>query len=301
MAEDRNGSYDFDVWGCRGSRNLVPARSGIGNRTSCYSVLVGTREPILFVLDAGRGIAALGYAMLGEARFSAVKTVHVLVTHAHMDHWEGLKDVEWFWQRGNGLDLTIHGTAEALAAIREAFEPPAYVALEKLAEGTVSSLRFQRRAAGGSWRDAGVSVSAFALHHYSGSGDTKRYVDTIGYRLEVDGGPVFAYLSDHEPTESTLATETAVTKGAHAVVYDCHFLDVKDHAFGHGSQEYGAEVARRLPAAAVFAGHLSPNLSDDTIREAYARLASGLPNFHLAVEGESFTWDAPSARFVRRA
>ena len=31
--------FQFDVWGCRGSRNLVPNRSSIGNRTSCYSIL----------------------------------------------------------------------------------------------------------------------------------------------------------------------------------------------------------------------------------------------------------------------
>jgi len=300
MADEQTG-IDFDVWGCRGSRNLVPIRSEIGNRTSCYSLLVPGASPTLFVLDAGRGLAALGYAMLVEARFAGVRTVHVLVTHAHIDHWEGLKDVDWFWQRGNRLDVTLHGTNEALDAIRAAFEPPSYVALEKLAEGTVHSLRFVERTAGSTWHEGGVSLSTFALNHYSGSGDAKRFLDTVGFRLEIAGGPVLAYLSDHEPTEKTAESERVVATGANLILYDCHYLETKDHAFGHGSQEYGAAIAGLYPEAAVFAGHLSPNLSDQAIRDANARYREVSPNFHLAIEGETFTWDPESRRFGKRA
>ena len=133
----QHGRIAFDVWGCRGSRNLAPTRSKIGNRTSCYSLCL-EREVLVF--DAGRGLAALGYAMRHEARFARTARVHVLVTHAHMDHWEGLKDVEWFWRRDNGLEVYLYGTEEALQTIARGFEPPAYVPLELLAQGTVKSI-----------------------------------------------------------------------------------------------------------------------------------------------------------------
>src|SRR4030095_9600094 len=95
----RSRPTEFDVWGCRGSRSLIPHYSTVGNYTSCYSVLYG-RE--LFVLDGGRGLAALGQALFETKRFSKVRRVHLLLSHAHMDHWEGIKDAEWFWSRRNG-------------------------------------------------------------------------------------------------------------------------------------------------------------------------------------------------------
>src|SRR6266496_1744292 len=87
----RSEATEFEVWGCRGSRSFLPFRSSIGNNTSCYSLLHG---PDLVVLDAGRGLAALGWAMARRAALRRVQRVHVLVTHAHLDHWEGLKDAE---------------------------------------------------------------------------------------------------------------------------------------------------------------------------------------------------------------
>jgi len=68
-------AVQFDVWGCRGSRNFVPSRSKIANLTACYSVLVG-RD--LFVLDAGRGLAALGHALRTQKRFHEVSRVVLL-------------------------------------------------------------------------------------------------------------------------------------------------------------------------------------------------------------------------------
>ena len=141
----RSGSpTEFEVWGCRGSRSFVPLRSAIGNNTSCYSLLHG-RD--LVVLDAGRGLAALGWAMARRAAFRKVERAHVLVTHAHLDHWEGLKDAEWFWRKGT-LDVSIHGSAQAVRAIQTAYEYPLYVNLEMLAAGRVRSVRFETLEAG---------------------------------------------------------------------------------------------------------------------------------------------------------
>ncbi len=284
----------FDVWGCRGSRNLVPDRSRIGNRTSSYSLHDGD---LLFALDAGRGLAALGAAMRREPRFRPVRTVHLLITHAHLDHWEGLKDVDWLWERENGLEVTVHGTAEALGAVRGGFEPPAYVALERLAMGTVKRLSFVERRSGDVTTAGRWEVRTFPLYHYSGGGDEKRHLSTVGYRLEASGGPTVAYLSDHEPTGQTAAAEADATAGADLLLYDAHFPDRADHAFGHGSQEHAADVARRHPDAVVLAGHLGPTLTDAAIRDAFRRHGKGLRNFQLAREGRSWVFDARTRRF----
>lgn len=283
----QHGRIAFDVWGCRGSRNLAPARSKIGNRTSCYSLCL---ERDVLVFDAGRGLAALGYAMRHESRFSGIGRVHVFVTHAHMDHWEGLKDVEWFWRRNNGLEVRLYGTAEALQTIARGFEPPAYVPLELLAQGTVKSITRVQLEAGQRFRVAGGEMRTFTLNHYSGSAGTRRDIDTVGFRFARPGGPVVAYLSDHEPTAVTWDAERAALAGAHLAVYDAHFPDLASQMHGHGSQEHAAHVARAHPGTLILAGHHGPLFEDTELRASFRRVAGRLSNCRLAIEGARYDW-----------
>jgi phosphoribosyl 1,2-cyclic phosphodiesterase len=288
---------EFDVWGCRGSHNIVPAHSRVGNGTSCYSLLVGEE---LYVLDAGRGLLVLGHTMPEDRRFAAVKRVHILVTHAHLDHWEGLKDVDWFWRRANGLHVTLWGTAQALRAIQRGFAHPSYVPLEVLARGTVASLKLKVLKTRERRRVGPLILETFPLHHYSGgNGARKRTLDTAGYRLSGVGGPRLAYLSDHEPTPRTRALEDEMLQGSHLALYDAHFKDVKDQMFGHGSQEHAARMAKAHPGTLVLAGHIGPMFSDEEVFATYGRHAQGVPNFRLALEGGRFRWNKSRGTFEK--
>jgi ribonuclease BN (tRNA processing enzyme) len=284
----------FDVWGCRGSRNFIPVRSKIGNLTSCYSLRVGDD---LYVLDAGRGMASLASAVRAQPRFRSLARVHVLVTHGHMDHWEGLKDADWFWLRGNGLQVTIWATEQGLAAIRAGHEHPAYVPLEMLAEGTLSGLAYNTLKPNEARSLQRVEMKTYALNHYSGQGFSRRQLDTVGFRLEVSGGPTICYLSDHEPNMETVQTEVGMLSGAQLAVFDSHFPDIKRQAHGHGSQEHTANMARSHPEVLVLAGHHGPMFSDDEIRATHKRHGRGLSNFQLAVEGTTYAWDASKTTF----
>jgi phosphoribosyl 1,2-cyclic phosphodiesterase len=267
----------------------VPVRSKIGNRTACYSLLLGED---LYVLDAGRGLAALGAAIRTQKRFARVARIHVLVSHAHMDHWEGLKDADWFWVRGNGLQVTIWATQQGLDTIKAGHAHPSYVPLELLAEGTLASLAYQPLQANQSQTFPGLDLKTSALNHYSGQGFSRHPLDTVGFRLEVHGGgPIICYLSDHEPGEQTLPTELAMMAGAHLAVYDSHFPDIKRQAHGHGSQEHSSNMARRHPQALVLAGHHGPMFSDKEILATHRGYSRGLRNFEVAVEGTTYAWD----------
>jgi class 3 adenylate cyclase/ribonuclease BN (tRNA processing enzyme) len=286
----------FDVWGSRGSRSLVPARSEIANHTSCYSLSDGEE---LFVFDAGRGLAALGHAVAHDACFQGVRRVHICVTHAHMDHWEGLKDADWFWRRNNGLVVRILGCTEALDALRTGHAHPGYVPLDLLAKGTVASLEYVALAAGQPATVGRWTLRTAPLNHYSGEADNPSVLNTLGFRLEEPSGPVLAYLSDHEPTASTRALELEMLAGARLVVYDSQFADLSQQTHGHGSQEHAAAMARLHPGALVLAGHLGAGRSDAEVREAQQRHAAGLSNFDLAVEGARYLWSAEAQAFLR--
>ncbi len=289
------GPIRFDIWGCRGSKSYIPARSRIGNHTSCYSLQAGSD---LYVFDAGLGLASLSYEIHRQDRFAGVKRVNLLITHAHLDHWEGLKDADWFWQRENGLEIRIFGLDEAINAIQRGYEHPSFVSLDLLARGTISHLEFRSFSFGDVFEVGDWKVENVPLNHYSGTPEDKSVLQTSGYRLSLPNGPVVCYISDHEPTEETLPAEKQLTRGGDLVVYDAHFPDIKDQRYGHGSQEHAANMARQSKKLLVIAGHHGPMFSDVDIDKTYRRHSVNLPNFYIAVEGESYVWDEDEKKFV---
>jgi ribonuclease BN (tRNA processing enzyme) len=294
-AAARGDVVEFDVWGARGSRSLSPPLSAIANYTSCYSVRAG-RD--LFVLDGGRGLGVLSHQMARDRRFSGVDRIRLLLSHSHMDHWEGLKDAVWFWNGLNGLELEVWGAGEAVRAVHRGYGHPAYVPLEILAERTLRALSFSELDVGERRRVNGWTVETFALNHYSGAGRQKNRLDTLGYRVRTPQGFVLSYLCDHEPTEKTGRDEERMLRGAHLAVVDAHFADRSQHAYGHGSQEHAAELARRHPDTFVLAAHHGPIATDGDIRRAERRHGKGLANYAIAEEGLGIAW-SPSTRRLR--
>jgi ribonuclease BN (tRNA processing enzyme) len=293
----RAAGVDFEVWGARGSRSLTPPVSKIANYTSCYSVREGVD---LFVLDGGRGLGVLSHAVATSARFRGVERIHLLLSHSHMDHWEGLKDAGWFWTSANGLKLTVLGAREAVETLHRGYGHPAYVPLEVLAARTLSGLDFVVLEAGDSRSIRSWRVETFPLHHYSGEGEKKNVLDTLGYRLRSPHGFVLAYLCDHEPTAATEEDELRMLDGANLAIIDAHFADRSQHAFGHGSQEHAAALARRHPGTLVLAAHYGPTTTDAEIRSAGRRHGKGLRNYALAEEGMRLSWRASTNRLTRR-
>jgi ribonuclease BN (tRNA processing enzyme) len=288
-------SIGFDVWGSRGGRSRGGSR--IGTLTSCYSIAVGGD---VFVFDGGRGLSRLAEAVFTDERFEGIERVHVHITHAHLDHWEGLKDAEWMWRKANALALTLLGPKEALDAIQGGYQPPAYVPLDILALGTLGSLAFVELTAGTSAAVAGATVKTVGLHHYSGMTPNRRYLDALGYRLDVPDGPSVVYLNDHEPVEATREAEDSILAGAHLAIVDANYCNLAEHAFGHGSIESAAEVARRHPNTLVLASHHGPMSTDAQIEDGHRRHGAGLPNLAIAREGDSWIWDPAQSQFTRR-
>jgi phosphoribosyl 1,2-cyclic phosphodiesterase len=282
----------FQMWGTRGGRNDLGSR--IGTRTSCYSFQAGED---LYVFDAGSGLVSVADALLTDARLRGVTRVSVFVTHAHLDHWEGLKDASWMWRPKNGLQLTLFGPTEALGAIRGSLAPPGFVSLEILALGTLAAFSYVELAADASVALPGATLHTVRLHHYSGIAPNRRHLDTLGYRLAVDGGPGISYLSDHEPIADTRAVEDQVLSASNLAIVDANYSDIGQHAFGHGSIEYAADLARRHPAVQVLAGHHGPMRTDQVIEDAMRRHGAGLPNLLLAVQRGELRWDGQARRF----
>jgi ribonuclease BN (tRNA processing enzyme) len=287
-------SIYFDVWGCRGSKSHLPPTSEIGNYTSCYSLLDGED---LFVFDGGLGLVALSSAIRFDRRFASVRRVFLLITHAHLDHWEGIKDADFFWVRGNNLDVTIYGPEEAITSIQAGYRHPSFVSLELLSNGTVGLQEYRTFEHGDTVRLGRWTFETLPLNHYSGTPWDKSVLQTAGYRLSRRGGPTVSYLSDHEPSADTVETERKLCRNSKLAVYDSHFDDIVNQRYGHGSQEHSANIARATPDMLVIAGHHGPMYTDRELTETFLRHRQNASNFVIAVEGDTYVWNADAKMF----
>ncbi len=111
------------IWGCRGSVPTPgPETVHYGGNTSCVEVSLD--DGAVLVLDAGTGIIQLGLELLERG----VRRVHLLLTHLHLDHLEGLRFFAPLWDERVALD--IWGPPSPLLSLRErisrSFSPPLF-------------------------------------------------------------------------------------------------------------------------------------------------------------------------------
>ena len=100
------------VWGCRGSLAAPgPSTVRYGGNTSCISATLD--DGTVLVFDAGSGIRDLG-RHLGKR---PPAPVHLLLTHLHMDHLQGLGFFEPFWSPG--VELHVWGPPSATQSLDE--------------------------------------------------------------------------------------------------------------------------------------------------------------------------------------
>lgn len=95
-------------WGTRGSISTPGSSTEkYGGNTPCVSVRHGQQS---IILDAGTGIRALGIRLASQIRIEGPGTQHILLSHTHWDHIQGLP----FFQPAyiKDCNLVIYGSAQ---------------------------------------------------------------------------------------------------------------------------------------------------------------------------------------------
>src|SRR4051812_27252263 len=93
------------VWGCRGSI-AAPGADTVkyGGNTSCVEVRLASGH--ILVLDAGTGMRALGVSLQQDiGQDDLPPEIHVLLTHLHLDHLQGLGFFRPMFQPGMRMHL----------------------------------------------------------------------------------------------------------------------------------------------------------------------------------------------------
>jgi phosphoribosyl 1,2-cyclic phosphodiesterase len=242
------------VWGCRGSLP-TPGEATVryGGNTSCVEIRRDGR--LSLILDAGTGIKRLGDELDPGAE------VHVLLTHLHLDHVEGLRFFAPLWRSGGhvhiwGPSSPVHSLRERIA---RSFSPPLFPI--DLAD-IPAEVEFHD-VPDGIWELDGIRILALPVSH-PGS--------TVGFRLE-DEGRVLAFIPDHEPVlgvdldslEPEWISGHAIADSADVFLHDSQFTEAEyaDRVgWGHSSVAHAVGFAQKARARRLVLFHHDPDRDD---------------------------------------
>src|SRR5262249_30450415 len=223
---NRNDPMRVTFWGVRGSVPVPgPQAAGFGGNTSCVQVTAGDGTEV--ILDAGTGIRALGLALAGR-----VRTVHILLTHLHLDHIQGLMFFAPLFDPG--VEVTIWGPTSEHRPLRERLGRYLSHPLSPL---EIRDLPARVRFEDGHrppWMIGDVQVRSALVAHRG---------PTLGYRLTAQGSSL-CYLPDHEPglgeelgtAKPDWISGYALADRASLLIHDCQYDDVEYRArrgWGH--------------------------------------------------------------------
>jgi phosphoribosyl 1,2-cyclic phosphodiesterase len=268
-------------WGTRGSiAKAGPSTLRYGGNTSC--VEIRSDSGTLVVLDCGTGAQNLGQVLMEQPP----QRGHVLISHTHWDHIQGIPFFAPFFAPGNewdvyaprGISQSLH---ETLAGqMQYAYFP---VALEALG----ATIRYHELVEG-VFEVGDITVRAQYLNHTA---------LTLGYRLEADGVAV-VYASDHEPHLRRLASGEGAPgdqdlhhvdflRDADLAIHDAQYSAEEYPAkvgWGHSTFEYAVEMNRLAGVRRLAMTHHDPMRDDAAVDRLQAAARARLrPGDHMEV------------------
>ena len=272
------------IWGCRGSIPTPgPETVGYGGNTSCLEIPLS--DGSVLVLDAGTGIRRLGL----ELERRGTRRIHLLLTHLHLDHLDGLRFFAPVWEESVQLDIwgPPSPTLSLRARIARVFSPPLFPVDLRAVSARVAFHDVPREP----WTIAEVSITAGFVVHPG---------PTVGYRIE-GGNATLAYLPDHEPAlTGSIAGRSldwisgaSLAAGADVLLHDAQYSEAEYAervGWGHSSVADAVTYGRVVGARRLVLFHHDPDHGDASLEQLEARarwLSSrdGAPEPSLAREG----------------
>ena len=270
-------------WGARGSL-ATPGATTVryGGNTSCAEIT--TPGGALIIIDCGTGIRQLGQHLL--ATKPPPLSGHILISHTHWDHIQGIPFFGPFFAPGNKWNVYApKGMSQSLRDALEGQMQYAYfpVQLDELG----AEIRYHELVEG-TFRIEDVTISTRYLNHPA---------LTFGYRLEA-GGAAIVYASDHEPHSRQLADGTGEISGeelrhceflagADLVIHDAQYTAEEypqKIGWGHSTVEYALAVCRAAGVRRVALTHHDPSRDDDAIDRIVTKARADLQALSATME-----------------
>ena len=281
------------IWGCRGSL-ASPGASKVryGGDTSCVEVRLD--DGTLIVLDAGTGIREFGVHLDG-----GLQEVHLLLTHLHIDHVEGLPFFPSLWNPD--VDVHVWGPPSPVMTLRERIARYMSPPLFPIDIHDVPGACIFHDLPTDPWTIGTATLTALSIEHPG---------PTVGYRLEADGASM-AYMPDHEPAIlGNLMEESpewidgfAIAREVDVLMHDSQYTPEEYEArrgWGHSSYVDAIAYAHATGAKQLIMFHHDPTHNDTTL-EAMEHEAASLwvgtgPDPRLAAAGMTLHLTAAPVR-----
>jgi len=253
-----------------------------GGNTSCVEVRLASGE--VLVLDAGTGMRALGVGMQDEK----VPELHILLTHLHLDHLQGLGFFRPLFDPN--LDIHIWGPPSPVQKLADRIamylSPPLFpVHLDDVP----ARLTFHDAP------DEPVTIGSATMR----AGLVQHQGPTVGYRIEEDGRAL-VYMPDHEPSLGielqSLPAEWMsgydIARGCDVLLHDAQYRDHEYRAhvgWGHSGLGDTIAFAEKANVGSLVLFHHDPYHTDDELEELLAEAHRAWPErsdlVRLAHEG----------------
>lgn len=290
----------FKFWGVRGSIPTPGPRTvKYGGNTTCIEVNNASND--LLVLDAGTGVFALAQTLMGRAPIVA----HILITHTHWDHIQGLPFFLPLLSAQNqihlygGMDpVTQTGIERALTAqLQYSYFPIIETQLK-------AKVHYHTVRPGEPLQIGSTLITPTVLNHP---------VLNFGYRLDDSDGSSLFFTGDYETPsnpysaddpdyapnqqfiEAKLREVHAAMHGVDALIIDSSYTDAeyaKKAGWGHGTYSAAIGLARRVQARKLFLTHHEPTRSDQELetifQEVLAKAGEVDFEIYLAREGGDY-------------
>jgi phosphoribosyl 1,2-cyclic phosphodiesterase/FixJ family two-component response regulator len=284
-------------WGTRGSlAKPGPSTVRYGGNTSCVQLV--SSKGTLLVIDCGTGGHELGAHLAREGK--PIRG-HMLISHTHWDHIQGIPFFVPFFIPGNKWDLYApQGFGDSLRDTLAGQMEFTYFPVTP--EAFAAELKYNSLSEG-SFRIDDITIRTRFLNHPA---------LTLAYRIECDGVAI-VYACDHEPHSRALASaEGPITgqdllhadflAGADLVIHDAQYTADEYEpkvGWGHSTHEYVVKICDSVGVKRLALSHHDPMRSDDALDELIERdraslgADSGLDVFGAA-EGMILELEAPA-------
>jgi phosphoribosyl 1,2-cyclic phosphodiesterase len=282
------------VWGARGSVPAPgPETTRYGGNTSCVQITLS--DGTILALDAGTGLRSLGLALNQEA-----ERIHLLLTHLHLDHIQGLMFFAPAFRQKT--ELVIWGPAAPEASLKDRIARYISAPLTPVEIRELPCDVSFREAPEVEWEIGPAKIRAASVTHRG---------PTLGYRV-TEGDVSVCYLPDHEPAlgadlfdlEPEWVSGYDLACRASLLIHDCQYSDDEyaDHlGWGHSRLSDSLAFATRTEADRVMLFHHDPLHSDDyldafhgTACSRWVEMGGDPAALELATERRELTLSPPA-------